>query len=183
MKKKFILLVAFLLLAGTICFVFVTQSKNTKQDRKQETPVSTTSEKHISNTQGYSLYLTKNYIFAQTSPGETEFVHSSSNPDKGITWIDTEPANGRTFEEVVDAVILDQGGITNIITTAVKIDGEPAIVVEPLSGQNLIRRLIVVHNGILYQMNFTPDDPQVGEPYEQMEDFYKTVVDTFRFTK
>ena len=43
--------------------------------------------------------------------------------------------------------------------------------------------MFVVHNGFLYKTMFAPDDPQTVVPYQQMEDVYAMVVNTFYFTK
>lgn len=183
MRKSTILLAVLLLIAGVIYIVFVNQSKNTKPKPKQESAVSPTSYEYTSNIQGYSLYLPNDYKVLATTPNETEFIYSGSKPGDSFAWIDNEPANGRTVEQVVQEVKAAQGGVLDIKTKNIIIDGEQAVVVSPLTGQNFIRRIIVIHNDTLYQMNFTPEDPQTGEFYKHMENLYKSVLDTFRFIK
>jgi hypothetical protein len=43
----------------------------------------------------------------------------------------------------------------------------------------------MVHNDTVYHMTFMPDDPQAGEgyqrAYQQMEDLYAMIVNTFDF--
>lgn len=185
MKKYSVLLfvLAGVFLAGITYFIVGTQSKNTKQDSKQEIPASTASDKYVSRSQGYSLYLPNNYKVSSTTPNTTNFFYPNTHPDNGLAWIDSEPANGRTVEQVVQNVIADQGGILDIKSKDITLDGEHAVVLSPLTGQNLIRRLVVIHDNTLYQMNFTPEASQPSEPFNLMEDFYKSVIDTFRFNE
>lgn len=187
MKKNtyFILLISFLLLAGVAYFLYNNQPKETDSEPQpqQEAPVVTTSDKYTSTTQGYSLNLTENFKVAEITDIETVFIHISENPEYGISWIITEPAQGRTADEVAQALVTDQVEGINLDTTTITLDGEPAVVIKSAPGQYLTRHVYVVHNDTLYKMGLTPDDPQLGEAYGQMDEFYNTIVDTFRFNE
>lgn len=63
------------------------------------------------------------------------------------------------------------------------IDGEKALVVKGLPGQDPNLQLFMVHNDLLYHMIFAPDDPQSVVAYRQMEDVYAMIVNTFHFAK
>jgi hypothetical protein len=65
--------------------------------------------------------------------------------------------------------------------TDITIDGEPAVVLDHLPGQDLNRRVFLVHEGRFYHLFFTPVDPSQPEVYQRMEDFYRTIIDSFRF--
>ena len=63
------------------------------------------------------------------------------------------------------------------------IDGAETFVVHFLPGQDLNRRLFMVHDDRLYRITFAPEDPQSGYSYRQMEDVFAMIVNTFHFTR
>jgi hypothetical protein len=73
-------------------------------------------------------------------------------------------------------------GYTGGDITVMEIDGEPAYSVGGLTGQDLNRRLYMVHNDQLYWMMFVPDTT-LAPAYQQMEDLYAMIVNTFHFTR
>lgn len=136
---------------------------------------------YVNNTQGYSLYLPKSYQVSRPTINETSIISNGENPNSGIAWINTEPANERTADQVVNKVIADLGEGFNIKTTIVTIDNTQAIVADYLPGQDPTRQLFMIHNNTLYRITFSPDDPQAGDYYKQMEDIYKMIIETFHF--
>jgi hypothetical protein len=135
---------------------------------------------------GYSLFLPKDIQVSQ--PDATEdliLAPGQGHPgqDRAAAFIFVEPADGRTAEQVVEALKAELGPGFNISTTAMGIDGVQALVVSGLPGQDSNRQLFMVHNDLLYHFTFVPDDPQLGDVYRQMEDIYAQVVNTFHFTR
>ena len=116
------------------------------------------------------------------APGEG---HPSD--DRAAATIFVEPANGRTAEQVATEIAEDNksvmgSGYTGGDITSMEIDGEPAYSVGGLTGQDINRRVYMVHNDQLYWMMFVPDTT-LAPAYQQMEDVYAMIVNTFQFTR
>jgi hypothetical protein len=139
---------------------------------------------------GFSMFLPKDYEVLHPSDSEVMFLapgegHPSN--DRASATIFVEPANGRTAEQVATAIAEDNKsvmgpGYTGGDITVMEIDGVPAYSVGGLTGQDLNRRLYMVHNDQLYWMMFVPDTT-LAPAYQQMEDLYFMIVNTFRFTR
>jgi hypothetical protein len=134
---------------------------------------------------GYSLYLPLGYEIT-TQPDNAEvFVAPGEGPTRGMAYIKIEPAYGRTVEQVFEDVKAGLGGDFNLSSTTLWIDYNQALVVTGLPGQDPNRQIFIVHNDTVYHMTFMPDDPQAGEgyqrAYQQMEDLYAMIVNTFDF--
>jgi hypothetical protein len=61
------------------------------------------------------------------------------------------------------------------------VDGQQAYILERVAEQDLTRQVFIVYQGFLYHLTFMPDDPQLGEAYQQMEILYAAVLDSLRF--
>jgi len=134
---------------------------------------------------GYSLYLPKSYQVIEANADELVLLAPGQGDagERGAAFIFVEPANSRTTEQVVEAVIAQQGPGFNIsVSPAMDIEGSQALVVEGLPGQDVNRQLFTVHGDQLYHMTFVPDNPQAAG-YPQMLDIYAMVTNTFHFTK
>jgi hypothetical protein len=60
-------------------------------------------------------------------------------------------------------------------------DGEKAIVLDGLTGQDPNRQVVVVHNDTLYTLYFVLMDRDDPDVYAQAEELYNTVIQTFNF--
>jgi hypothetical protein len=89
-------------------------------------------------------------------------------------------AAGATAGSVADRIVRDFEGFT-LERSAATVAGEPAVVLDGVPGQDINRRVIFVHDGLLYELTFAPADPAQGDAYGQMEALYDLVVKSFRF--
>ncbi len=145
---------------------------------------------YTNDTLGFSLYQPKDYEVVIASDTEVMFLapgEGHPSDSRAAAFIFVEPANGRTAEQVATAISEDNKsvmgpGYTGGGITAMKIDGEPAYSVDGLTGQDINRRLYIVHNDQLYWMMFEPDTT-LAPAYQQMEDLYYMIVNTFHFTR
>jgi len=139
---------------------------------------------------GFSMFLPKDYEVLHPSDSEVMFLapgEGHPSDDRASATIFVEPANGRTAEQVATAIAEDNKsvmgpGYTGGDITVMEIDGEPAYSVGGLTGQDINRRLYMVHNDQLYWMMFVPDTT-LAPAYQQMEDLYFMIVNTFHFTR
>lgn len=139
---------------------------------------------------GYRLYMPKGYTIS--APAENEItifgpqVEGAGHP--GFAYIQVEPANGRTSEQIanetVEKTLAELGnGMHTAVTTVMGIDDAQAYVVTNMPGQDLNRQLFMVHGDKLYRIMFSPEYPQAGVSYRQMEDLYAMITNTFHFTE
>jgi hypothetical protein len=139
---------------------------------------------------GFSLYLPKNYEFPEPNASEVVFMGpGSGHPTENRVgvFITAEPANGRTAEQIATQLAAQTkaemgAGYSGGAVTAMSIDGEAAFSVSELPGQDINRQLFMVHDDRLYHMMFVPDSPRAAA-YQQMEDAYAMIVNTWHFTR
>lgn len=136
-----------------------------------------------SDAHGFSLFLPKGYEVSTPAANYVVFLAPGEGPGRGGAYMYVDPANGRTAEQVVEAIKAEHGPGFNIaIDTVMGIEDAQALVVTGIPGQDSNRQLFMVHNDLLYHIVFSPDNPADGVPYQQMEDLYAMVVNTFHFT-
>jgi hypothetical protein len=139
---------------------------------------------------GFSVFLPKDAEVSKQSDSEVMFLapgEGHPSDDRAAAFINVEPADGRTAEQVATAIAEDNKsvmgpGYTGGDITVMEIDGEAAYSVGGLTGQDINRRVYMVHNDQLYWMMFVPDNSQ-APAYQQMEDLYAMIVNTFQFTR
>ncbi len=146
-------------------------------------PVATATTKLLVNTaQGYCLLYAAEYTTVQTVSDTTNIVLDSImnhiDPRASIT---VEDAAGRTLAQVTDQVAIDYAapGI-KVEPVSLKLDGDAAIMLDNLAGQDFNRRVVALHNGRLYSFFFTPLG-DTSETRAKLETFYQGVIASFRF--
>ncbi len=134
---------------------------------------------------GYCFFIPAGYEAAYLEETGAVIVHApgSTPGHRERLFVETEEALGRTLAEVTDQVVVNNTipGLKLEISADATVGGEAATVIGNLPGQDLNRRVIVVHNGRVYQMMFVPDDPQMGQANEEMETLFAAVMASFTF--
>ena len=130
---------------------------------------------------GYCLIYPADYVVEQTEPGSTSIVLGSiMNHTDPRVGIEVSDAQGRTPEEIGDQFMADYAPGFAVARGTTTVGGVEALVLDNLPGQDLNRRVVVLHNGRLYSFFFTP----LGETEEAraaLEAFYQGVLASFRF--
>jgi hypothetical protein len=108
---------------------------------------------------------------------ECQFVTFAKTDTSTSAWINVDEASGRTASEVADAEIDFLGSGFNIERANLTIDVEPAVLMDGLPGQDILRRVVVVHNDLLYTLTFTPWDKNDTA----LVNLYTTIVNSFHF--
>ena len=130
---------------------------------------------------GYCLLYPSGYSIENPNPEETVLVVGSlldvSNPRAYIKVTDAE---GRTLEQVADAVVADFPGF-EIARTSATIGGQDAVVLDGVPGQDISRQIVIVRDGRMYRLTFVPASEDAGEIYTRMEQFYQMVLDSLSF--
>ena len=101
-------------------------------------------------------------------------------------FVTVEDANGRSLEEIT---VIHEAEIETAIpgydvvwSFGYMLGGVPANQFDQVPGQDLGRQVLLVHNGRLYTLTFTPDDPS-ADAYSDMQILYDTVMDSFSFLR
>ena len=100
---------------------------------------------------------------------------------KGLFWIEISDSYNRTAEEIADqdmiyAIAVDVGRWT------VTLGGEQAVVLDGMSGQELQRRVYVVHQQTLYVLGFWPTRSENKAAGDQMEALYAAVINSWTWS-
>ena len=102
------------------------------------------------------------------------FAGTDGGPNSGIS---VDEASGRTASQVADAEIAFLGPDFDIQRTDLAIDGEPAVMMDGLPGQDIVRKVVIVHNDLLYTLSFTPWDKNDTA----LVNHYTTIVNSLHF--
>jgi len=135
---------------------------------------------------GYSFFVPKSDEIVETDPANVMILapgEGHPGEERAAAFVYVKPAGGQTVEQIVEQFKADIGpGFEIPPGTALGLDKALAIVLGSLPGQDSNRQLFTVYNDLFYNIYFVPDNPKVGEPYQQMEDLYAQIVNTFHFT-
>ena len=136
-----------------------------------------TNEKH-----GYSLLYPTGYdVQYPNEQAAVIFVGSLLNVEHPRAYIEVQRAAGRTVEQVADELAAEFPVGFDVKRSSVMIDGEKAVVLDNVPGQDMNRLVIVVHNDRLYKLTFAPVGEEYGEVYARTEDLYATIIGSFGF--
>jgi len=117
-------------------------------------------------------------------PGGYEMVLAAGSllsVEQPRVYINAREAAGRTAEQVADELAVGFAAEFDVRRSSVMIDGEEAVVLDNVPGQDISRQVVVAHNDRLYVLVFVPASEDYGEVYTQMEDLYAMVIDSFTF--
>jgi hypothetical protein len=118
-------------------------------------------------------------------PNESEMmlikgsVLNVSEPSVSVMY---QLAGEVTLEQAADQIAQDYAipGMEPI-REPLNIDGEAAIMLDGLSGQDPNRQVVVLHNNYLYRLYFIQMNKNQPEAYAQSETLYRTVIQSFNF--
>jgi hypothetical protein len=129
----------------------------------------------------YCLLYPASHTVVQLESGNTEFVVGEvmNHIDPRIS-ITSQDLAGRSLGQVVDDFLSGYEGF-EIARSDVTLDGQEAVLLDSIPGQDYYRSLFVAHNGLLYQLSVAPYDPNLDN-LAQAEQLSALVLASFRFT-
>lgn len=132
--------------------------------------------------QGYCMLYPDTHKPVEVSEAETVFVVGDlMNVSEPRVMVNVTDAAGETTEEAANRILavfgLPEGNTPGTAT----IGGEEAVVLDNMPGQDINRRVIVVHNDRLYDLTFLPIGPDYGDVGQRTEELYQLVMDSFTF--
>jgi hypothetical protein len=132
----------------------------------------------IDTAHGYCLAYPAEYKVEKPNPNSTLLVIGglldASNPRVEIR-VEDAGAGGR--EAAISRMEADYSGFPFERSDAA-VGGVPAVVLDGLPGQEITRRVLFVHEGRLYMLDFAPADP-TADAFARMETLYGSVLDSF----
>lgn len=100
---------------------------------------------------------------------------------RGLFWLEKSDSYNRTAETIADQDITLAGGL-NVGRWTMTVGGEQAVVLDGMPGQDLTRKVYVVHQGTLYILTFTPTLSENTPASEQMEALYAAVTSSWAWS-
>jgi len=103
-------------------------------------------------------------------------------PDlRGLFWLEKSDAYDRTAEVIADQD-MTAAGLSSIGRSFVTLDGEDAVVLDGMPGQDFQRRVYVVHDQALYILAFMPTRSENKAASDQLEALYSTVTNSWKWS-
>jgi hypothetical protein len=137
----------------------------------------------INSVQGYCLQYPAEYdVFLPNKSEAKLFKRSILSGSEPSVMIRVQPAGEVTLEEAADQIarVYAIPG-TEPVRAPLVIDGEPATMLDGLSGQDPNRQVVVLHDDQLYYLTFLEFGKDMPEEYAQFESLYNTVTQSFNF--
>jgi len=97
---------------------------------------------------------------------------------RGLFWLEISDSYDRTAEEIADQEMTYAAGL-NVGRWTVMLDGEQAVVLDGMPGQDFQRRVYVVHQQTLYVLAFMPTRSGNKAASDQMEALFATVTSSW----
>jgi hypothetical protein len=134
-------------------------------------------------TNGFCLLFPNQY--ASGAVGDDElvlYVESLMNVTEPRLYLNIEDAAGRTADQVADELLAVYSlPDWDVARSTVTVDGETAVVLDNMPGQDIGRWVVVVHNDRAYRFTFVPTGADYGDVAAETEALYTAVINSFNF--
>lgn len=119
---------------------------------------------------GFCLLIPNSYTIFDTGANALVVAQESLlNVTAPRLSIAVTAAEGRTAEQIANTLVAEMAGFDGKRSTTV-IAGEQAVILDNMPGQDLNRRVLIVHDDRLYDLTFSPLDNA------EIETFYQTII-------
>lgn len=103
-------------------------------------------------------------------------------PDlRALFWLEKSDAYDRTAEVIADQD-MTAAGLSSTGRSFVTLDGEEAVVLDGMPGQDFQRRVYVVHDQTLYVLAFMPTRSENQAASDQLEALYAAVMNSWAWS-
>jgi hypothetical protein len=99
----------------------------------------------------------------------------------GLFWLEISDSYDRTAEKIADEDMTFAAG-SDVGRWTVTLDGEQAVVLDGMPGQDFQRRVYVVHEQTLYVLAFMPTRSENKVVSDQMEALYTAVTNSWAWS-
>jgi len=100
---------------------------------------------------------------------------------RGLFWLEKSDAYDRTAEVIADQD-MTAAGLSSVSRSFVTLDGEEAVVLDGMPGQDFQRRVYVVHDQTLYVLAFMPTRSENQAVGDQLEALYAAVLNSWTWS-
>lgn len=100
---------------------------------------------------------------------------------KGLFWLEISDSYDRTAEKIADEEMTFASGL-DVGRWNLMLDGEQAVVLDGMPGQDFQRRVYVVHQQILYVLAFMPTRSENQAANDQMETLYDAITNSWTWS-
>jgi hypothetical protein len=100
---------------------------------------------------------------------------------KGLFWLEISDSYNRTADKIADQDMTYATGL-DVGRWTVTLGSEPAVVLDGMPGQDLQRRVYVVHQQTLYVLAFMPTRTENKAAGDQMEALYTAVTNSWAWS-
>jgi hypothetical protein len=152
------------------------------QSQPTQTSVNDTEELFSSDQLGLCFSYPQGYT--QTPNNDTVEIAAPDLPGtdmKGLFWLEISDSYNRTAEKIADQDMTYATGV-DVGRWTVTLGGEQAVVLDGMPGQDLQRRVYVVHQQTLYVLAFMPTRTENKEAGDQMEALYTAVTNSWAWS-
>lgn len=160
-----------------------TPAPQTLENTPAQTSVNDTVELSSSDSDRLGLCFSYPQGYTQIDADAVEIVAPDlpGSNAKGLFWIEISDAYGRTAEKIADEDLTFAAGV-DVGRWTVTIGGEQAVVLDGMPGQDLQRRVYVVHQQTLYVLAFMPTRSENKAASDQMEALYNAVTSSWAWS-
>ena len=126
---------------------------------------------------GFCILVPEGYGMVESAPGVLNIVAGGDlmNHTSPRVGIEVTASGGRTLAGITDQMMADYVPVgTDVTSQTLTINGEEAVLLDNLPGQDFNRRVVVMHNNMVYSLMFMPLSPEA-------EPMYQAVLDSLRF--
>jgi len=147
-----------------------------------QTSVNDTAELFSSDRLGLCFSYPRGYT--QIPYNDTVEIAASDLPGsnvKGLFWLEISDSYDRTAEVIADQDMTYAAGL-DVGRWTVTLGGEQAVVLDGMPGQDLVRRVYIVHQQTLYLLTFSPTHSENKAASDQMETLYAAVTSSWAWS-
>jgi hypothetical protein len=136
----------------------------------------------INQDHGYCLRYTEGFEVSYPTKDDTALIGPVvEGGARALIYITVSAASGQTAQQIAEPVIEEASPlIPNLPVSEITFAGEPAVMIDGLPGQDVTRKVIVVHGERAYILSLSPwtkADPS----FSLLEEAYNTIAATFEF--
>lgn len=149
-----------------------------------QTDVNDTAELASSDSDRLGLCFSYPQGYTQLPSNDTVEIVASDPPGSdtnGLFWLEISDSYDRTAEKIADQDMTFAAGL-NPGRWTVTLDGEQAVVLDGMPGQDFQRRVYVVHQQTLYILAFMPTRSENKTVSDQMEALYTVVTSSWTWS-
>jgi hypothetical protein len=95
-------------------------------------------------------------------------------------YLEIRQAEGQTLQDLADAVAGQGNPTIPVLTTSIEIGKEPAVLLDDIYTYDVLRKVVVIHDGLVVELTFVPWGEGSGD-FPTTQALFTIVTDSFTF--